>query len=271
MGSWGVKLNENDFAEDIRAQYKNKLSEGISNEMATNQLIADYEGILDNVDDGPNFWFVLADEQWRLGRLLPLVKKKTLEWIEKGGDLEIWYEESKNLGDARRKVLENLKTQIESPQPKEKKVQKKKYYICPWKIGDVFAYPLAGSSAEENHLIGKYIMFQVGAKRKLYKSGEICPVVRCWIVNKLIFSPEDKHCIQWNNIRCKYGNYGYMIYTKSSKSIPKNLIFLGNFKLKIPSNDSGDIEIQSEGVSWKFFEEMLIGDYLKNTKQQSCK
>lgn len=134
MGAWGVKLNQNDFAEDIRTQYKDKLSEGISNEVATNELIADYEGILDDIDDGSNFWFILADQQWKLGRLLPIVKEQALLWIEKGGDLELWYAESQELGDARKKVLEDLKVQISSPQPEVKKYRKKDIIFAPGKL-----------------------------------------------------------------------------------------------------------------------------------------
>lgn len=170
--------------------HKDKLSEGISNEMATNQLIADYEGLLDDIEDGSNFWFVLADQRWKPGRLLPLVKEQALRWIKKGGDLALWYAESQKLGDTRQKVLEALKAQISSPQPKAKKIPKKKHYICPWKIGDVFTYPLTGNLAKENGLYGKFVIFQVAAKRKMKRHVDAYPAIRCWIAEELTFSPQ---------------------------------------------------------------------------------
>ena len=265
MGSWGVKLNQNDFAEDIRAQYKNKLSEGISNEVATNELITDYGGILDDIDDGPNFWFILADQQWKLGRLLPIVKEQALLWIEKGGDLELWYAESQELGDARKKVLEDLKVQISSPQPEVKKISKKRHYICPWKIGDVFAYPLISNLAKENGLHGKFIIFQVAAKRKMKKNVDEYPVVRCWIAEELTFPPKTT-CVKWSSIPRNDGNYnyGYFMIASSIRSVPKSIRFIGNFAEYIPVDDGGNIEEASDGVIWKCFEEKIVKDYLRD-------
>ena len=83
MGAWGVKLYQNDLAEDIKYEYTEYLREGKTNEEATEELILKYEGMLEDIDDGPNFWFVLADQQWKIGRLLPYVKEQALNWIEK--------------------------------------------------------------------------------------------------------------------------------------------------------------------------------------------
>ena len=62
MGAWGVKLYQNDLAEDIKYEYTEYLREGKTNEEATKELILKYEGMLEDIDDGPNFWFVLADQ-----------------------------------------------------------------------------------------------------------------------------------------------------------------------------------------------------------------
>ena len=265
MGAWGVKINQNDFAKDICSQYKEKLSDGISNEVATNELIVTYKGILDDIDDGPNFWFVLADQQWKLGRLLPVVRDQALLWIEKGGDLELWYAESQKLGDARKKVLENLKEQISSPQPEMKKIPKKKHYVCPWNINDVFSYQLTESLAIENGLYGKYILFQVADKRKMEKSADEYPVVRCWITDDLTFPPNEK-CVKWSSLprNDENFNYGYFLIASSSRSIPKSVCFIGNFTQCIPIDDGGNIEEAAFGVVWKRFEEQIVRDYLRD-------
>ena len=76
MGAWGVKLYDNDVAEDIKNTYKEKLQEGKSNEEATDEIISDYEYMLEDVDDAPLFWMALADQQWKVERLLPNVKEQ---------------------------------------------------------------------------------------------------------------------------------------------------------------------------------------------------
>ena len=40
--------------------------------------------------DEPLFWFALAETQWRVGRLMPEVKAKAQDWIEKDGGLILW-------------------------------------------------------------------------------------------------------------------------------------------------------------------------------------
>lgn len=272
MGAWGVKLNQNDIAEDVRTAYKEKLQNGLSNEEATQQLIDEYEGVLEEIDDGPNFWFVLADQQWKLGRLLPQVKERALSWIESGEELKLWYEESQKLGDARKKVMEQLKDQLNSPQPPEKRISKKQYYVCPWEIGDVFAYPLNSSLAEETGLLGKYIILQVGAKHLWHKkTGEVFPVIRCWLSDVPEFSD---NLSKRSKCLSAYGgpridgnfNYGYEIVTSSTRVIPKSLVYLGNYDVYIPNDDGANFVEAAFGVVWKFFEKQLILDYIKTLK-----
>lgn len=267
MGAWGVRLNQNDFAEDIRTKYKEKLASGISNEEAEQQMINEYEGILDDFDDGPNFWFVLADQQWRLGRLSDNVKNHALALIESGADLAVWYEESQKLGDARKKVLDELKERLKSPQPPEKRVYKKRQYICPWNVGDAFALPLQSELAIESGLEGKYIIFQVGEMcRYGKKNEELYPVVRCWISDHAEFSADlskRSRCVTafgGPRIDGNY-NYGYMIFTTSARGIPKSLIYLGNFDVYRPDDDGADFAEASFHVVWKFFEKQIISDY----------
>ena len=88
----------------------------------------------------------------------------------------------------RKTVLEKLKAKLLSPQPEAKPIRIKKFYECPWNIGDVFAYPLISNLAKENGLHGKFIIFQVAAKRKMKKNVDEYPVVRCWIAEELTFT-----------------------------------------------------------------------------------
>lgn len=274
MGAWGVKLYDNDVAEDIKNTYKEKLQEGKSNEEVTNEIISDYEYMLEDVDDAPLFWMALADQQWRLGRLLPNVKKQALKWIEKGADLQVWYDESEKLGNQRKKVLEELSLKLNSSQPPEKKIYKRRYYRCPWKIGDVFAYKIESDLSKEHDLYGKYIIFQKASEvlervSDYLEEGHICPIIRCWISDEPKYSNELKgktNFIRSSNRINKNGtfNYAYGMTTTSSRSIPKKITYLGNYELNIPKDDGGDIEDYYRYFSmvWKHFEDFLIKDYL---------
>lgn len=272
MGAWGVKLYQNDIAEDVKCQYMDYLKEGKSNEEATQELITIFEELINDIDDGPNFWFVLADQQWQLGRLLPYVKDQALKWIEKGADLSIWYESSKKLGDERKKVLEELSVRLNSPQLPEKKIYKRRYYTCPWKIGDTFAYKMESELAKEHGLYGRYIIFQkAGNSLKIMSDysyeGHICPIVRCWISNKARFSTDmaDRtECIRRSK-NCRidgYYSYAYEIVTTSKRLIPKKLIYLGNFELYVPKDDSNDVEKSYFSLLWHNFEDFIIKKYL---------
>ncbi len=272
MGAWGVNLYQNDIAEDVKSQYIDYLKEGKSNEEATQELIMIYEELLNDIDDGPNVWFVLADQQWKLGRLLPHVKEQALKWIEKGADLPIWYESSEKLGDERKKVLEELRVRLNSPQPPEKKVYKRRYYTCPWKIGDTFAYKMESELSKEHDLYGKYIILQK-ASYKLKKmsdysyEGHICPIVRCWISDKPEYNNNlinKTTFIKSSNIPRIDGNYNYAyaIITTSNRVLPKKLIYLGNYELNVPRDGGGNIEKFHSSLIWKHFEEFMIKDYL---------
>lgn len=241
MGTWGVKLYQNDLAEDIKYKYTKYLKDGKTNEEATKELILKYGGVLEDIDDGPIFWFVLADQQWKIGRLLPYVKEQALNWIEKGGDLHIWYESSEKLGNERKKVLEELSQRLNSPQPPEKKIYKRQYYTCPWKNGDVFALSL-NDYTKDNYLSDKYILFQQATQIEF--CNNIIPIVRCWISNTSYFDKDKIQCIRWHRTPRIDGNYNYayLLYLKSKRSIPKNLIYIGNYDLYIPKDDGGNIK-----------------------------
>ncbi len=259
MGAWGVKLYQNDLAEDIKYEYTEYLREGKTNEEATKELILKYEGMLEDIDDGPNFWFVLADQQWKIGRLLPYVKEQALNWIEKGGDLHIWYESSEKLGNERKRVLEELSQRLNSPQPPEKKFYKKSRYVCPWKDGDVFALSL-NEYINDDKLTDKYILFQQATQIEFNKN--IIPLVRCWISDSVCFEKDKIHCIRWHRIPRIDGkyNYAYLLYIKS-KNCFKNLKYIGNYDLYLPKDDGGNIIKSNSLVLHNTFVETIVGNY----------
>lgn len=151
MGAWGTAIFSDDVACDIRDDYKELIGEGLSNEDATNQLIENYSGTINDYDEGSIFWLALAATQWKCGRLLDSVKDKAIEKIDDHTDLRRW-EEDKKLYLKREKVLNNLRLQLNGPMPAPKKIPKRFKATCEFQIGDAISYRL---------LSGNYIILKL--------------------------------------------------------------------------------------------------------------
>lgn len=55
-------------------------------------MLLDNRDFLDDEDDAISVVLSLADIQWKYGKLMPYVKKDTLELINSGKALEVWKE-----------------------------------------------------------------------------------------------------------------------------------------------------------------------------------
>lgn len=165
MGTWNTKLYGNDTACDVKETYAKFLQEQLSNMDAYKNTINELHEYLGNEEE-PIFWYALADTQWRLGRLMPEVKERALEWINKKGGLELWIESS-NKGKGWEKTLQEIKTTLESPMPPEKIIKKPIEFVSnPWGIGDVYSYQFHSEESKKIGLFGKYIPFQKMADEK---------------------------------------------------------------------------------------------------------
>ncbi|MFC6999415.1 hypothetical protein [Rufibacter roseus] len=151
MGAWGPALFSDDLACDIRDDFKELIGEGMSPQNATEELTAVYEEEINDIDEGSVFWLSLSSIQWSTGRLLEEVKQKALSIIENGADLHRWSEDKK-LFEKRKQVLEKLKFQLLSPQPKSKKLPKIYKENSLFNIGDLFSY---------RHSTGNYALLRV--------------------------------------------------------------------------------------------------------------
>src|SRR3712207_965408 len=89
MGAWGVGLYSNDTASDVRENFRDLVAAGLTPEVATERLIADWEASKLNVDDN-DFWLGLADTQHRLGHVVPEVVAHALAITEDPAELERW-------------------------------------------------------------------------------------------------------------------------------------------------------------------------------------
>lgn len=151
MGVWGTGVFEDDSASDIRENYRDYLGEGLSGPQATARVLEDFRSLLADPEQGGVVWLALAAAQSRLGRLEPDTLAEALRVIDTGSDLQRWEIDSKDFLK-RKVVLEKLRAEITSPQPKEKKVSRRVRCACSWKVGDLVAYRLKS---------GKRIVFRV--------------------------------------------------------------------------------------------------------------
>ena len=306
MASWGPKLYQDDVAEDVRDYFKDQLKRGKKGSDITKELITEYTDIIESYDESENFWLALAETQWSLGRLEDNVKEKALYYIREGRSLKLWNEENRKKAKIREKVLEELKNKLLSEQPEEKHISQYKLYQCEWKLGDVYAYVLESKYAEEHGLKGDYLLIhKVG--EYVFWPGHVIPIVRIKIaqskrIPENIEEFDDLEYVQISGagyedvfygtkgecldngvdvsdeeiLREKVYELGFLpeyqlkIICSSKKSIPKKIMYVGNFqdvkqpKLEfIPSN-----KVNIYGVNWKDFEEEIIKRYRRNNRKR---
>jgi hypothetical protein len=141
MGAWGTALFSDDTACDVRDSYLDLVGDGLAGPDATKRLLHEWSGSIADPDISPVFWLSLAATQWRCGRLESQVLEQALRAIDSGSDLARW-QDSKDY-KKRKLVLEKLRSQLTSPQPKERRISKRFRDSNEWKVGDLVAYRLS--------------------------------------------------------------------------------------------------------------------------------
>src|SRR5207245_3714660 len=106
MGTWGYGIFENDVAVDVRLMFEDEIDGGSSVEEATKHVLAECVDYLEDMDDSVQAWLALASLQLEQGSVQDPIRKKALEVIEQGADLERWHEAGTEAVEARRGVLE---------------------------------------------------------------------------------------------------------------------------------------------------------------------
>jgi|GEM_PF-171806 len=290
MGAWGVKLYEDDVTCDIKEEYITLLKEKKDNIETTKRIINNNEEFIQDEDDAPLFWFALADIQWRYGRLLPEIKEQALKHLSEGKNLERWKEENPKLYNKRKEILDNLRTQLESEQPPEKKIIIKKPFITDWKDGDLFAWKLESDYAKERALEGRYLLFyKIGEKDWINDS--IVPIIYAKITlnNKIPKSIEEINSAEYISVgyetspdfyKLSYDQQKETMYNSDhsyslkeyrcyldcipKRSISKKLIYLGNYlDIELPKVDLNKLPSEVTTLeAWKFLEERFIHSYL---------
>src|SRR5947209_4537342 len=95
MGAWGPAIFSDDTASDLRADYRDLIGDGVPGSSATDRLLVEWRGSLEDPDEAPVFWLALAATQWACGRLEPRVQEEALRVIADGSDLRRWAGDAK--------------------------------------------------------------------------------------------------------------------------------------------------------------------------------
>lgn len=124
VGSWGTAIFSDDFAADIRGDWREAIVDGEDPAEVTRRLVDRYGQDGRDPDERIVFWLALAAAQMETGRLDAAVRDRALALIDAGGDVARWREEGEALARQRERVLRRLAEQLRGPQPKPKRLRK---------------------------------------------------------------------------------------------------------------------------------------------------
>ena len=276
MGAWGSGLYQDDVACEVRDYYIDCLRD--EDESAEDKTINYFQDELNDDDDCAVVWFALADTQWKYGRLSETVKSKALEYIDNGINLQLWTEADEKLYSKRENVLADLKKKLESPQPPKKRIPKQRRYICPWKIGDVFAFQINNEELNQHPLFHRWIVLQKVGNVEWYPCHTIpvmtainslkttCPTLE--EISEFRFIKIGKHYFQRDNQGLPIGDfkydYDFGLVMTSKRNIPDTFVYLGNRNVERPTNAyirSQEKKAELFYFSWKDIEKGLTNRF----------
>ncbi|MEH7884159.1 MarR family transcriptional regulator [Bacillus sp. JJ1609] len=120
MGAWGTGLWEDDLACDIQDEWNDLLDEGMSPRKAAKIILKswleeleDYDDDIERQPDESILYISLAALQMRHRALTIGIKKKAIELIDKGADLELWKDSEIQDYEERKKFLIEFKEKLE--------------------------------------------------------------------------------------------------------------------------------------------------------------
>jgi hypothetical protein len=145
MGVWGTGIFEDDTACDVRGHYEDSLGDGHTGPRSTRWILTEYQDLLTDPVEAGVVWLALAAVQWKHGRLEEETLERALQVIDSGSDLDRWKTGSEDYV-ARKAALEELRKQITSAQPDEKKVARRVLAKCSLKRGDLLAFVLGSDT-----------------------------------------------------------------------------------------------------------------------------
>jgi hypothetical protein len=139
LGSWGPALFSDDTACDVRDMYKDLIADGVDDAEANQRMLDQWTSSLgQHSQQAVVIWLALAVTQSTLGRLDPAVARRALEFIDAGGDLDLWAEAGPRKVAQRQAALNKARAQLTGPQPPRRRLRHPATTLMP---GDVLDYP----------------------------------------------------------------------------------------------------------------------------------
>lgn len=144
MGTWGIKLNENDTFCEIYDEFIDLYNDNFEVVEITNRWIRINSEILNTDEDSNNFWFAIAKEQWMCKNLQLEIFEKVKYIIEKEIDIEIWkkLEASETDLGKRRIELDKFLASLKTERKDVLKRKRKKLYNSLFVKGDCVSYKM---------------------------------------------------------------------------------------------------------------------------------
>ncbi len=276
MSAWNAKLYGNDTACDVRDDYIELLRNGMGSEEACDEIIRQSQDIISDKEDSVLFWLALADTQWKYGRLQPKVRDMALQLCAQKADSVRWADAGEEKLREWHNTLEQLEAKLQTPQPVEKRVYKRRLYRCQWQLGDVFAYRFDSVHSEEKGYKGKYICFRKVSENICWP-GHVVPVVQ--VFKRIDDEPPSLQTLQstplleqqlYKTEEVEPENFAILLMNTSGKAIPdENIHWLGNWRAADLIPLDGAFWDRCNSVGWNNqrynnkFEEYIIRRYEK--------
>ncbi len=143
MGAWNVSINGNDTAQDLKSEYQ--IAFFYYDEQTALQKIDEYVRQMFDENDQEewcNYIYFLADYMWKHGRLTDDFRNQVFKMIDGGFGLDIWAESGEKILQKRKKVLQEFRDKLLSPQSSKKKITVYLYMKPIFELGDLVAIQL---------------------------------------------------------------------------------------------------------------------------------
>lgn len=300
MGTWGSGLFENDIAEDVRTTYEDCLYGGMTDKQAndyTQKICSGY----DPYDDRRLAVIALAVTQWKLGRIDKTVCSEALQYIQ-----ELSAESPLSGNGAISHELLRIKETLLSPPPKRVTMKKRKNYRCPWRVGDVFSFPITAENTNDRNLVHRCVFIQKVGETTWYPN-HIVPILRAKIssgdsreiaemefiqISAAKFDPhraefmvasggltEEEYGKALERKRAEYSfdengllrQYQFVLAITSQAQLPDDFVYMGN--QPVWASPTGEFTpkraCELPAVLPRELETTLVKDYLLYNKRQS--
>ena len=249
MGAWNCSINGNDTAQDLISDYRAAFYYN-DVDVALKKIFEYVCSYLDE-DEMPDFIYSLADFMWKKGILTEEIKNKAIEMIDSNYGMEIWEEAGEKTYNKRKKVLEDFKQKLLSPQPQKKKISLGMNITPIFNEGDIITFKIKTidldcsmysryDTSNIKDYNNKYVVLRKVYDHISYTSSIEPNVKDTWAVFQIIphFFDNQPSIEDINSYLNKELNCIDMILTESNLYYfrKKDYILLGNVKPRLIKN-----------------------------------